>query len=101
MGFSLRGKHGEWYVVAQVALILLVLLGPQNLGALPAWPAFIRPVTTVLGILLFLVGAGMLIAAGFKLGATNLPPLPYPRERGRLVQTGAYCIVRHPMYCGG
>ena len=30
----------------------------------------------------------------------NLTPLPHPKERGRLIVTGAYRWVRHPIYSG-
>ena len=38
-------------------------------------------------------------AAFFRLG-TNLTPLPYPKEKGTLVETGPYALVRHPIYSG-
>lgn len=48
-----------------------------------------------------LIAAGSLLAlAGvFDLGR-NLTPLPRPKDNATLVQTGAYRIVRHPIYSG-
>ena len=34
-----KGTHGEWFVVAQVTLIVLVFFGPRNLPAWPHWTA--------------------------------------------------------------
>jgi protein-S-isoprenylcysteine O-methyltransferase Ste14 len=45
-------------------------------------------------------GAVLACAGLFRLGP-SLTPLPYPRARGRLVQTGPYRLVRHPVYSGG
>jgi protein-S-isoprenylcysteine O-methyltransferase Ste14 len=45
-------------------------------------------------------GGALLLAALFRLGR-GLTPLPYPKESGRLVRTGPYALVRHPMYSGG
>jgi protein-S-isoprenylcysteine O-methyltransferase Ste14 len=46
-----------------------------------------------------LIAAFLLIRGGIKLGA-NLTPLPHPKDDGKLVTTGAYGIVRHPIYSG-
>ena len=45
--------------------------------------------------------AGILLAAtgAVKLGK-NLTPLPRPKENATLVVTGAYGLVRHPIYSG-
>ena len=96
-----RGVRGEWLVVLQVVLIALGLFGPRTwpaigLGPLPltgGWPAAACAV--------MIAGVSLLIAGGASLGQRNLTPLPYPREGGQLVDTGAYSLVRHPMYGGG
>jgi protein-S-isoprenylcysteine O-methyltransferase Ste14 len=93
-----RGARGEWYVVAQLALMALVLFGPRTWGGLPVWPA--SPATLTIGILLMLVGAAFLFGGAFRLGP-SLTPLPYPRESGKLIETGPYRFVRHPIYAGG
>jgi len=93
-----HGARGEWYVVAQVLLFVLVAVGPRHLFAASAWPW--ARAATVVGLLLMLAGAGLLLAALFRLGH-NLTPLPYPKDGGTLVQTGAYALIRHPIYSGG
>ena len=51
---------------------------PQLVGAFAVW----------------LLGKGLI-----DLGQ-SLTPLPYPRDDGRLIQTGVYGIVRHCLYSG-
>jgi protein-S-isoprenylcysteine O-methyltransferase Ste14 len=95
-----KGTRGEWYVVAQIALIAVLLLGPKNP---PGWQPLLilSPVVmSIAGFLLFVSGAAFLLAGIFRLG-TNLTPVPYPKDRATLVQSGPYRFVRHPIYCGG
>ena len=94
-----KGARGEWYVVGQAILAVLVVFGPRT-GV--GWTAWVRPysqISAVAGIALFLIG-GLLFAAGvFRLGP-NLTPVPFPRPEATLVETGPYGLVRHPMYSG-
>lgn len=94
-----RGARGEWYVVAQVFLFALVVLGPR---ALPGWPTWSAPWSTIatwLGLVLMLAGAALAVGGIFRLGS-NLTPLPYPKDCSTLVESGPYAIVRHPIYSG-
>jgi len=95
-----QGQRGEWYVVVQAVLFLLLPLGPRTW---PGWPAFAPLPRAAASIL-----AVVLLAAGFALAVTgvvwlrsSLSPLPYPRDCANFVRTGPFCIVRHPMYSGG
>ncbi len=96
-----KGMRGEWLAVLQVLLMALVMFGPRawpriGLATLPlptAWSA--------LGYALMIVGGGLLFAGLASLGRRNITPLPYPRRDGELKETGAYSLVRHPMYGGG
>jgi protein-S-isoprenylcysteine O-methyltransferase Ste14 len=56
---------------------------------------------TILGIALIVAG-GVVAASGLLelQRAAALTPLPYPRPEGRLVESGAYRFVRHPIYGG-
>ncbi len=95
-----KGARGEWYVVAQIALILLVFFGPRTY---PGWSKWMSPFTwlgSIGGGILLPAGVLLLAAAIFRLGS-NLTAVPYPKEQGRLIETGPYRLVRHPMYCGG
>ena len=52
-----------------------------------------------LGLLLFVAGAIILIAAFMALNK-NLSPFPTPKRSGELVDTGVYHYIRHPIYTG-
>ncbi|MGZ8514456.1 MAG: methyltransferase family protein, partial [Candidatus Limnocylindrales bacterium] len=79
-------------VVILWAIALAGLLGP-------AWSGPLRVVAVAVGAML--IGAGGLLAvrAVLDLGL-NLTIFPKPREGARLVDTGAYGLVRHPIYGG-
>lgn len=91
------GKRGEGYVAVQALLFVLLAVGPPTWHGWPAWPF---PQSRVAGWTLLVLGSGFAFVAIAKLGST-LTPLPYPAARGRMVQSGAYALVRHPIYCGG
>jgi protein-S-isoprenylcysteine O-methyltransferase Ste14 len=96
-----KGTRGEWYVVAQVALFVLVIFGPR------AWPGW-RPLRfpdprlwSIAGILLLVAGGTLTAAGALWLGRRNLTALPHPKDEGTLVDTGPFRLARHPMYGGG
>jgi protein-S-isoprenylcysteine O-methyltransferase Ste14 len=94
-----KGKHGEWYVVAQFVLLGLVIFGPRNI---PAWPGWKPPFTwlgSIMGVILIPAGILLLATAMIRLGP-NLTAVPYPKDDGTLIETGPYRLVRHPIYCG-
>ncbi len=95
-----KGARGEWYVVVQVALIVLVLVGPRTLFGVPGRPFPFPRACSVAGVVLMALGIGLLLASLVRL-RHGLTPLPYPREGSMLIQTGPYGLVRHPMYAGG
>jgi protein-S-isoprenylcysteine O-methyltransferase Ste14 len=98
-GFTWEGlrdnRHGEWWVLAQMVLILAHLLpptpSPLQLGLL--WPLGMR----IFGLLVFVVGLVLAAQAALNLGA-NLTPLPEPMPGAALVKEGAYGRCRHPLY---
>jgi protein-S-isoprenylcysteine O-methyltransferase Ste14 len=94
------GRHGEWYVVAQLVFMALIFFGPRSTPAFPSWPFKDSAVWTVVGGLLMVCGGAFLGASIFYL-RRGLTPLPYPTAQGALIQTGPYAVVRHPMYAGG
>ena len=94
-----KGARGEWFVLAQAVLVLLLLLGPRTLGESAAWSLpFVRE-RQVAGAVLILAGGALLLAGILRLGPA-LTPLPYPKEDAPLVQGGPFALVRHPMYAG-
>jgi protein-S-isoprenylcysteine O-methyltransferase Ste14 len=92
-----RGRRGEWYLVSQSILIGTVVFGPRTFPGLPAWPASLARIAILAGAGCMLAGGCLLLASLLALGS-NLTPLPYPREHGTLVQSGAFRLVRHPTY---
>ena len=95
-----QGARGEWLVVTQVLLMGLVFLGPRTLAGWPAWPFPFPQAGAPLGIVL-MIGGAILFLAGLRQLGHALTPLPYPRSRAELIQTGPYALVRHPIYSGG
>jgi protein-S-isoprenylcysteine O-methyltransferase Ste14 len=93
-----HNSRGEYYVVVQALLVLLVLATGRT--GTNEWPDPWERVAIVAGSILG--AAGLLLATGgtFGLGRENLSPLPHPRDGATLVQRGAYAIVRHPIYGG-
>jgi protein-S-isoprenylcysteine O-methyltransferase Ste14 len=94
-----QGKRGEWYVVLQVGLLILVAIGPRTWPGLPAWSPGWSGLGTIGGGPLFLAGALLAVAGVLSLGR-NLTPLPRPKDDATLVVAGAYRLVRHPIYSG-
>ena len=90
------GRRGEGWVLVQIVLFLAIALA----GALgPAWSGSARVATLAVGALLAV--AGLLLAARGVLDLNdNLTPFPRPIPDGRLIDTGAYALVRHPIYGG-
>jgi protein-S-isoprenylcysteine O-methyltransferase Ste14 len=90
------GPRGEGWVVLQgILLALLAVAG--TLG--PAWDGAARTATAILGGVLIVLG-GLLAVRGVVDLRESLTALPHPRDDARLVDHGAYRLVRHPIYGG-
>ena len=90
------GPRGEGWVVLQ--LVLLALVAVAGLAG-PAWDGVARVVTNALGAML--MAAGLVLALRGLVDLRDaLTPLPHPRDDASLVDTGAYRLVRHPIYGG-
>jgi protein-S-isoprenylcysteine O-methyltransferase Ste14 len=94
-GGWLDNRRGEWWLLAQVGLILA--------HALPPWPApgawgYAWPLPLALsGGALLLLGLALAAQAFLRLGP-SLTPLPEPMAGAALVTSGAYARCRHPLY---
>lgn len=88
----MMNRRGAVWVVVQFSLLLLLGFTPQ-VG--PAWPK--------LGIFVFAGWLAMLCSMALffwslaSLGR-SFTPFPHPIEDGKLVTSGAYGLIRHPMY---
>jgi len=93
-GFAARGG---WWVVAQFPLLLLAYLIPDWTGNHITGSL----VSTLIhaGQALLIVGA-LLTSAGVVSLGRWLTPFPRPLPQSQLRTTGAYALVRHPLYSG-
>jgi protein-S-isoprenylcysteine O-methyltransferase Ste14 len=90
------GPHGEGWFAIQLVLFAAVWAA-AGLG--PAWGGWPRLAGAILGGLLAAAGAGLAIRGLVDL-RRNLTPFPRPLPGARLVDGGAYRLVRHPVYGG-
>jgi protein-S-isoprenylcysteine O-methyltransferase Ste14 len=94
-----QGTRGEWFVVAQDILGVLVFLGPRTFPGLPPWSSSLVQITSVVGKVLAIAGGFLFISGIIALGK-NLTPVPQPKENATLIVKGPYRFVRHPIYGG-
>jgi protein-S-isoprenylcysteine O-methyltransferase Ste14 len=91
------GPRGEGWVLIQGVLLVLIAAAGWSLG--PDWVGPLRFVGILLGIAL-MVGGGVLFVRGVADLGRAMTPMPRPRDDAELVETGAYALVRHPIYGG-
>jgi len=90
------GRRGEGWVALQIVLVAaMVAAGAKG----RKWPSASRGVRMAAAGLsglggLYLFGDGVV-----RLGR-QITPFPKPVEEGSVKRTGAYALVRHPMYGG-
>ncbi len=95
-----RGQRGERVVWWVVLIVLLILYGFSNARlylALDLWPGSLQAAEA--GLLLELLGLGLAIWARLRLGAF-WSRYAVVRQGHRVVDTGPYRLVRHPIYSG-
>jgi protein-S-isoprenylcysteine O-methyltransferase Ste14 len=90
------GPRGEGWFLIQVLLFGAVAVSG---AAGPAWAGWPAAVGIALGGLLICCG-GILSLRGLLDLREDLTPFPKPLEGARLVDSGAYRLVRHPIYGG-
>jgi protein-S-isoprenylcysteine O-methyltransferase Ste14 len=93
------GPRGEGWVALQfLAIGLIALAGRVDASDIAALAG---PIPIVAGTFLIVVGVAIAIRGYLDLnGARAFTAFPYPRPDGSLVETGAYRLVRHPLYAG-
>ena len=90
------GPRGEGWLVIQFGL-LIVIVASAYAGR--AWGGEVGAVSSAVGIVLLIAGGTLAVRGIVDLGGA-LTPFPRPREGGRLIESGAYRLVRHPIYGG-
>ncbi len=93
------GPRGEGWVVAQLVLFAIIAIaGFRNLSAHgsggPSGPG-----ASLAGVVAIVVG-GLVVARGAWDLRTSLSPFPRPIAGSPLIETGAYRLIRHPIYSG-
>lgn len=90
-GFFQRG--GVWVLAQSLLMAAVILLAARfQSGTYQSW-------MVISGFVLLGISAVVCAAGALAIGR-NLSPLPHPGARARLVRTGAYAVVRHPLYSG-
>jgi len=95
----IRNTRGEWYVLAQGVLALLVLLAPIIDGRAPSLDPRTATATAIAGAILCVIGLAFAASGSRSLGR-NASPFVRPKDDAHLVETGVFSIVRHPIYAG-
>jgi protein-S-isoprenylcysteine O-methyltransferase Ste14 len=83
-------------VAAQFVLMLLIFIAAF---LPPGWGGLTLPLAAVGAVVGFL--GVVLTVWGWRSLGRSATPFPQPREGGRLVESGPYAFVRHPVYAGG
>ena len=87
------GKRGEGWVVLQ----FLLFAGYVGAPMLFPFQWHSRPLVLWAGVILLIVSAVLLALSIIQLGH-SLTPFPKPTPDSKLVTTGVYSLVRHPIY---
>ena len=91
------GRRGGGWVVLQI--VLLVAIGGAGFVG-PMWHGPARVAGAIAGAALIASGLGLL-SAGILGLRRQLTAYPRPVPGGRLIEDGAFGLIRHPMYGGG
>jgi protein-S-isoprenylcysteine O-methyltransferase Ste14 len=90
------GPRGEGWFAGQLVIFAVIAYGGLLDGA---WSGPLRAVTIAAGVVMLGAG-GVLAFRGVVDLRDNLTPFPAPVSGGRLIDSGAYGLVRHPIYTG-
>ncbi len=90
------GRRGEGWFLLQVFLFAAIAVSG---AAGPAWGGWPRQGAICLGAVLIGCGGVLSLRGVFDL-RDNLTPFPKPLPGARLVESGSYGLVRHPIYGG-
>ena len=93
------GPRGEGWVIAQLVLFFLIgalgIFDFQRHGLASSW----GPAAIAMGLAEMVVGASIAVRGVSDL-RPSLSPFPRPLDGSPLIDTGAYRLIRHPIYAG-
>lgn len=93
------GPRGEGWVIAQFVLFAVIagagLVELNGSGPAGRW----GPVVGLAGIVAIVVGGVVVVRGAWDIRA-GLSPFPRPMAGSPLVESGAYRLIRHPIYSG-
>ncbi len=92
---DLGGRGEGWFLLQLVLFGAIAISGRVG----PAWDGWLRGAGMALGAALIGCG-GVLSLRGVVDLRESLTPFPRPLPGARLVESGAYRLVRHPIYGG-
>lgn len=87
-------RGGRW-VAAQFVLMALIFVT----GFLPPGWGGLTLLLAAFGAVIGFLGA-VVVVWGWRSLGSSATPFPRPREHGRLIESGPYAFVRHPIYAG-
>jgi protein-S-isoprenylcysteine O-methyltransferase Ste14 len=90
------GPRGEGWLVLQL-LLAAAIAGCGFVGVY--WPGSADSFLGILGLLIAVAGTLLVVLGVLSLGR-SFTPLPRPRARARLRESGIFRLVRHPVYGG-
>jgi len=90
------GRRGEGWVALQLVLLAAIAAAGTR-GS--RWPSSARSVRTAAAAVSALGGL-YLFAGGIERLGKQITPFPKPVQEGSVKRSGAYGLVRHPMYGG-
>ncbi len=92
------GPRGEGWVALQAALLGAVGIAGLRDMSRPSWHGPARVASIAAGAVLLARAIDQARRGLRDLGRDNLTPLPHPTDGARLVESGIYRRVRHPIY---
>lgn len=96
VGIPTLGPRGEGWVFIQMILLVGVAVAGLVGGR---WPESLQAPALVIAIISGVAGL-WLATSGVRTLGTSLSPLPKPPTTSELKESGAYALVRHPIYGG-
>ena len=93
------GPRGEGWVFAQFVLFAIIAIaGLQDVAGHASMTPW-GPAVSVVGMLAIVIGAGVAVRGIWDL-RSSLSPFPRPIGGAPLIESGAYRLIRHPIYSG-